>query len=141
MNKDRLRTMAKFLGTLSLHEKTKEPMPGQYLYKMKHLQWQFACVRVGSCASELGELPTIFPEHWSEIGSRKVYCIDTPNISFWNAIEEFFDISYEESGQLFMWDDGNKKKCAKNNKLPQNATRTDVAKHITLFIGEDPSIY
>lgn len=137
MNKERLKKLADFLGTLIIHEQTKKPVSGQYVHKMDHREWSYSCIRIGNMsASELGELPTVFPEHWEVHGFQNVIYKDKPELEFWAAIRDFFDITQGDDDLLFMWGDGNKKKCKKKGLLHQGATRTDVANHIAIYIGE-----
>lgn len=142
MNKERFRKLAEFLGTLILNDKTHKPVEGQYFHKMKHRYWDFSCSRIGNMsASELGELPTVFPEHWETKGLYGLKYKDKPELRFWESIRDFFDITPDDEELLFIWGDGNKKKCKKTGFLHQSATRTDVAKHLTIFIGEDPELF
>lgn len=142
MNKERFRMMAEFLGTLVIHEKTGKPVAGEYVHKLTHRHWDFSCTRIGDMSSsELGELPTVFPEYWERKGLMGISYKPKPELDMWAALKEFFDICKEDEDFLFIWGDGNKKKCRKKGLLHQGATRTDVAKHMTRFIREDPEIF
>lgn len=137
MNKERLKQLADFLALPMLNEKGKI-IPELFRHKMTHPVWNFSCVRIGKTqASELGELPTVFPDDWEINGLHGVVYKSNPDLKFWDAVREYFDLNEGDEDILFMWGDGNKKKCAKAGLLHQGATRVDVANQIAKFIGSE----
>lgn len=104
--------------------------------KMWHREWCFSCTRIGKMqSSELGELPTVFPEYWERKDNLSIKYLPNPNMEFWAAIRDFFGFeNLTTEDYLFMWGDGNKKKCKKNGILHQSATREEVADHIIGYL-------
>jgi hypothetical protein len=135
MSKERLTALANFLGEYEFDEKGVR-IEGSYAHKLTHRNWNFACNRLGDIeTSEIGELPTVFPDAWERKGIGSVLYKSNPDFEFWEAIRDFFDITQEDEDILFMWMDGNKKKCKKAGRLHMGATRREVANQIARFVG------
>lgn len=135
MNFTRLKQVADFLALPAVDEDG-NIVGGEYKHKMHHHEWNYGCVRMhGMQASELGELPTIFPDQWKITGWYGVIYMETPDFPFWDTINSFFDITHEEAEMLFLWGDGNKKQCARSGRLHSSSSRVEVANQIARFIG------
>lgn len=135
MNIDRLKQLADFLALPAIDEDG-NVIPREYKNKLHHHEWDYSCVRFfDRRGSELGELPTLFPEYWERKGHLSVVRIGMESLPFWDTVNEFFGITPEQSELLFLYGDGNKKQCARVGRLHTSASRVDVANQIARLIG------
>lgn len=135
MNIELLKQLADFLALPAIDEDGKL-VPGEYKHKLFHHEWDYSSVRFWSRrGSELGELPTLFPESWRRTGYLSVERIGMEGIPFWETVNSFFDITPEQSELIFLYGDGNKKQCARAGRLHTSATRVEVANQIARLIG------